>query len=337
MGSQIIDVVSFMPERRISNESIIKAMQFDSEKVNGEGVFDNVFFRGVKERRFASPDYSSEDLGSLALEKLLKKTSTLPTDLDMIICTCILNDTFWPGVGTAIQHRVGAKSATMLNFETSCCSYLSGLNTASAFINSGQCKKIALITITNFISRLPELQKSQRSLVLGDGASATLIASGDETILSHYERSHGENYGLLQVEPDETEESLNYWDRGCGPMTINFTLESIDKIKKSALELVPNAILRSIASTKYTPEDISLLITHQPNSIFLEEWRSRTGIKHPYVHDTLEHYGNLFQSSIPVTLADALEQEKVKRSDLLALGAFSNGGDFVSAMTLKWR
>ena len=255
----------------------------------------------------------------------------------MIICTCILNDTFWPGVGTVIQHRTGAKNATILNFETSCCSYLSGLNTASAFINSGRYKKIAIITITNFISRLPELQKSQRSLVLGDGASATLVAEGNESILSNYERSHGENYGLLQVEPDESnKEPLNYWDRGCGPMTINFTKESIDQIKDSALKLVPDAVQQSIRLAKLSPENISLLITHQPNVIFLEEWRSRIGIKTENTHDTLEHFGNLFQSSIPITLADALDKGKVKNSDFLALGSFSNGGDFVSATTLKW-
>ena len=44
----------------------------------------------------------------------------------------------------------------------------------------------------------------------------------------------------------------------------------------------------------------------------------------------------MFQVTIPATLADALEAGRVARGDILALGTFSNGGDFVSALTLRW-
>ncbi|MET0790251.1 MAG: 3-oxoacyl-ACP synthase III family protein [Polyangiaceae bacterium] len=330
MHTQIIDVVSFQPERTVYNQLT------DSEST--DALSEHSFFSGVAERRFASPDYSSEDLGVRAVELLLKRTGIRPETIDMLICSCIFSDTFWPGIGPAIQHRVGAKQATILNLDTSCSSYLSALNAASAFVESGQHKVVVVVTVTNFISRLPEFQKSRRSFVLGDGASATLLVGGAQSVRARYERSHGEHYGLFRFEPDLVDGQFkNYWERGCGPITVNFSKEMVDAIRENALQLLPEAVTRCLAQAKLSTSDVNLLITHQPNSMFLDEWRRRIGILPPRTHDTLGRYGNMFQSSIPVTLADALESGRVRSGDLIALGTFSNGGDFVSSMVLQWR
>jgi 3-oxoacyl-[acyl-carrier-protein] synthase III len=328
-GAKIVDVVNFMPERIIDNASFFGQ--------DDDPLAENPFFKGVKQRRFASPDYLSEDLGAKALELLIKKTDTDPHDIDLIICSCIFSDTYWPGIGPAVQHRVKADRATILNIDTSCSSYLSALKIAQAYIESGIYKKIAIITVTNFISRLPEFQKSRRSSVLGDGATATLIVAGESSIVTSYERSHGEYYGLFRFEPDFVEgRFLNYWERGCGPITVNFEQDMVEAIRRNAVELVPNAVKQCLLQADLTAADISLLITHQPNTMFLKEWRSSVGVNDNQTHDTLECYGNLFQGSIPVTLADALEKKMIKPKDLIACGTFSNGGDFVSAMLLRW-
>src|SRR5690349_630061 len=118
-GAHIVDVTSFMPERIVPV----------GPDLIGD---DSPFYHGVRERRFASPDYLSEDLGTLATQRLLERTDTRAEDLDLILVSCIFSDTFWPGIGSAVQHRVGARNATIMNIDTSCSSYLSGLNTARA-------------------------------------------------------------------------------------------------------------------------------------------------------------------------------------------------------------
>ncbi|MEV4435799.1 3-oxoacyl-[acyl-carrier-protein] synthase III C-terminal domain-containing protein [Streptomyces sp. NPDC049585] len=327
MSAQIIDVVNFLPERVVANGS----------QADGDELGNDPFFRGVAERRFASPDYTSAELGARAVEKLLGRTGTDAADIDLILYNCVFNDTFWPGIGPAVQARVGAANAAIMQVDTSCCSWLSGLRTASAFIESGQYRNVVVLTVTNFVSRLPEFQKSPRSRVLGDGATATLLAPGERTILSAYERSHGENYGLLRFEPDLVDGVFrDYWERGCGPITVNFTRERIEALRQNAMSLVPQAVAISLEKAGLAAEDVSMLITHQPNEEYLAEWRRRCGIEPPRAHDTLAKYGNLFAGSIPVTLADALDNSLVKPGDVLALGTFSNGGDMVSAMTLRW-
>lgn len=330
-NAQIVNVVSFMPERVVDNTEI-ELSNFDDEQLD-----KNPFFQGVKQRRFASPEYQSSDLGTYALKKLLEQTSTKPEAIDLILCSCTLNDYFSPGIASAIQHRVGANRATVLDVDTGCCSYLSMLNTARAFIDSGMYKTIAVVTVTNYISRFPNLQNSKQYSVLGDGASATLLVDGKLSIIASFERSYGEHYGLLVGQPDLVDgRSLNYWESGSGKITIAFSQDMLKTLCSNALRLVPEAVSKCLFMAGLSSDDISLLITHQPNTFLIEEWRNRIGINKPRVHDTLECYGNLFQGSIPVTLADAIEKKKVQSGNLLALGAFSNGGDFASSTVIRW-
>ena len=110
----------------------------------------------------------------------------------------------------------------------------------------------------------------------------------------------------------------------------------IDRIRENSKRLVPEAVLECLRRAEITTDQVNLLITHQPNDLFLEDWRSRIGIQPPRAYDTLAKYGNMFQGTIPVTLADALDAGRVSKGDIVALGTFSNGGDFVSALTLRW-
>lgn len=337
MEAKILNVVSYMPERVINNQKLWEELKQQDDAC--DKLQDNAFFKGVDERRFASPDYSSEELGVLALKKLLKSCSMDANHLDLIICTCIFTDTYWPGIATAVQQGVGAKNSTIMNLDTSCASFLTSLNTANAFIKSGKYKNVAIVCVTNFISRLPEFQKSPRSFVLGDGAIAALLTADEEaSIINSFERSYGENYGLMRFEPDMVGgDFYNYWERGCGPITVNFTKEMVRKIRNNALEIVPHAVLTCLKQANLSVDDVNILITHQPNEMFLDEWRKRIGIQAPRVHDTLSIYGNLFQGSVAVTLAHGLENQIIKPGDKVAIGTFSNGGDFASAMILQWR
>lgn len=330
-AAQIVDCVRFMPERVVSNAGLI------AESDREAAVQDDPFFRGVRERRFASPDYTSAQLGALATRELFARTGTRPESVDVVITSCVLTDLLANGIGAAVQHMVGASRATMINVDTNCTSYLSSLNVARAFIESGMAKTVVVVTVTNFISRMPEYQRSRSSWVLGDGASATLMTAGTRSILSSHERSLGQNYGLLLLESEQVGGVQKaYWEGGGGPLTVNFAPDLLDNIRENATELLPDAVKRCIADAGLTPDDIAMLITHQPNELFLAAWRERIGIGPPRAFDTLDHYGNLFMGSIPVTLAEAIELGKIRRGDVLAFGTFANGGDFVSAMVVRW-
>jgi 3-oxoacyl-[acyl-carrier-protein] synthase III len=155
-------------------------------------------------------------------------------------------------------------------------------------------------------------------------------------ILASHEAAYGENYGLMICRPRNAKgEPQNYWDTNAGGLQVEFSPDMVDRLKANAIGLVTESVNKSIHDAGLTTSDISYLITHQPNVGLMEKWRASIGIKAPRVYDTFQKYGNLFQGSIPTTLCDGLKEGVLKRNDVLAIGTFSNGGDFVSSMVLK--
>jgi len=336
--AKLVHVVNYMPERIINNNAFMKSLIDAGSTAFGQNdVNDNPFFKGVEERRFASPDYSSADLGECVLNKLLQESGLAADQLDLIIINCMFNDDLWPGIASSIQHRCGATQASFIQIDTSCCSFITGLRTAAAYIQSGQARNVAVLTVTNFVSRLSEFQQLPRSFVLGDGATAALLQPGQEdSLLAVCEQSFGQHYGLMRFEPDLVNGVFyHYWERGCGPITVNFTHESLEKIRHNALDIVPKMIELVLQKAQLSVNDIACFITHQPNDFLIRAWREKLGIDDSRAHDTLKKYGNLFAGSISVTLADALENGRLRAGDKVAIGTFSNGGDFGASVILQ--
>lgn len=329
LRAQIVDIARFMPERIVrADEGLPK---------NEDPLTQNEWFRPPMERRFASPQYSTAELGAKALQNLIARTGINAADIDLILCSSILTDLFTTGSGTEIQALVGVKNAGVMQIDTGCASYLSMLNAARAFIESGMYKKVVVVTATNFISRLKDFRASPKSRVLGDGASATLVVSGESSFLSSHERSFGENYGILTCSPQKKPgRAKGYWEPGAGSLEVAFSIRMVERLRKNAIELVTNAVNKVIADAGLEKNEVDLLITHQPNLGLINAWRESIGIGAPRVFDTFNSYGNMFQSSIPVTLSEAIDQGVLLPGMNLCLGTFSNGGDFVSAMVLKW-
>jgi 3-oxoacyl-[acyl-carrier-protein] synthase-3 len=329
-SAQIIDIARFMPEKVVRAEDLMNA--------GDDPLVQNEWFRPPAERRFASPQYSTAELGAKALAKLIERTGIKAEDIDLILCSSVLTDLLTTGSGSKIQALVNAVNASAIQIDTGCTSYLSMLNIARAFIESGMYKKIVIVTSTNFISRLSDFRDSPKSRVLGDGASATLVVPGQASILSSYERSHGENFGLLTCSPQKQSsgEAKDYWEPGAGSLEVAFSIRMVERLRKNAIDLVAGAVKKVLSDANVQTKDVDLLVTHQPNLGLMQEWRDVIGIQKPKVFDTFNQYGNLFQGSIPVTLSEAIDQEKMKAGDLVCLGTFSNGGDFVSAMLIRW-
>lgn len=329
IGARIHTISTFMPEHVVKNDSLKSLIADDP-------LLENEFFKAPKERRWAHPEYNSADLGTKALQNLWKDSEVNPLEVDLILYSVSITDYVNIGVGPDIQYRSGAINAQVMCIDTGCSSFLTMLNLADKLLAGGRHQKIAIVTVANFVSRLEDFKKSPRSWVLGDGASATLVERGPSCILASNESVHGDNYGLMVCRPRNAKnEPQNYWDTNAGGLQVEFSPDMVDRLKSNAVNLVSDSVKKSIHEAGLTNSDISFLITHQPNIGLMEKWRATINIKAPRVFDTFQKYGNLFQGSIPVTLSDGMREGVMKRGNVLAIGTFSNGGDFVSSMVLK--
>ncbi len=320
-SAQIKHIARFIPEQIVRNEPTPDAPDF---------------FKAPKERHFAWPKYNAADLGVLAVKNLLHETGLDPNSIDIIICSTSIQDYVNISVGPDIQYRSGASRARVLSIDTGCASYISMLTTADALIKAGVAKTIVLVTVTNFISRLTDFQKSPKSKVLGDGASATLVIAGENSILASVEESHGEHYGLFMCRPRSANgEAQNYWETGTGPLQVEFNETNIQRIRNNSIDLVVGAMKKCLSKASLRIEDIDYVVTHQPNRALLRAWREGISATKEQDFDTFDQYGNLFQTTIPVTISELSNAGKLDTPKRILLGTFSNGGDFVAGMLLK--
>lgn len=329
---RFIGVASFLPEQVITNS------HFVGLDTNGS-LPDDVFFKGVRERRWATDAETSVQMGVDAAKRVLSQTETPPEEVDLILSSALVDDLILPHVACGIQHGLGAANATAVTLDTACASFVSGVIYGSALIRAGFFRTIMVVSVSNFAGRAQGKLKNRAALIPGDGAAALLMKAGtdgDDGLLGWWEKSFGEYHGMFAIHAhSKCAERTRFWDPH-EYVAFSFNKELLEKIKANSLELVPLALKNAIKSAGKTIEEIDLVLTHQPNQFLIESWRQAVGARPGQCHDTLEIYGNLFQASIPVTLADALCKRKLKKGDTIAMASFGLAGEIVSGAVIQW-
>jgi len=330
--AQFSAVAAYLPENVVTN-SFFEEAGFNLE------LSDDVFFKGVRERRWAAPGETSASMGAKAAHALLEREDVDAREIDLVISSALVNDLILPHAACGIQHGIGARNATAITLDTACASFVSGLIYGSALIRSGFFKTILLVSVSNFAGRAQGRMNDRSAIIPGDAAAAVLIRAGDEGeegLVSWWEKSFGEYHGMFAIHAQMMNyERRQFWEPH-DRIAFSFDKELVDTIKSNARELIPRALKEVIIASGKSVKEIALVLTHQPNRFLIDCWREAVGASPEQCHDTLEQYGNLFQASIPVTLADAIAKGKVKKGDYIAMASFALAGELVSGAVIKW-
>jgi 3-oxoacyl-[acyl-carrier-protein] synthase-3 len=83
--------------------------------------------------------------------------------------------------------------------------------------------------------------------------------------------------------------------------------------------------------------NIGTLITNQPNTLFLRNWREALGVTADRQVSTFERHGNLFGAALPILLEEAIDTGRLKPDSHLVLGGFAHAGDFAAAAVVHWK
>jgi 3-oxoacyl-[acyl-carrier-protein] synthase III len=107
------------------------------------------------------------------------------------------------------------------------------------------------------------------------------------------------------------------------------------EVFKHAVTRMPEAIHEALAANDLTTSDIDLLVPHQANLRISQMVQKRLGLEDRQVVNNIERYGNTTAATIPIALAEAIREGRLKRGDLLALVAFGSGFTWGSAL-VRW-
>ena len=94
-------------------------------------------------------------------------------------------------------------------------------------------------------------------------------------------------------------------------------------------------INEALGANNYSAEDVNLLIPHQANLRITQSVAKRLGVEMERMYSNIERYGNTTGASIPIALAEAHQEGKIKKDDLVILAAFGSGFTWASA-AIRW-
>jgi len=195
-----------------------------------------------------------------------------------------------------------------------------------------------LCNVQNAAGRLfaqPGVRVKSQAPVPGDGCGVGWVAaSAASPILSIVHRCHGELAADMVAVGDD---GRRYWEPGVSPIGIGFTEQRVASIIERGNRMVPEIVREACTAAGVEVHDLDLLVTNQPNPIFLRNWREALELPAEKHHDTFDVYGNLFGAALPIDIDDASAQGKLRPGHLLALGGFAHAGDYTAAAVIRWQ
>lgn len=321
----IIGVGAYLPEKVVTNFDFEKIIDTSDEWIKTR--------TGIEERRFASDEQATSDLGAEAAKIALKNAGVSPEEIDMIILATATPDYLVQNTACIVQSLIGATNAGAIDINAACSGFVYGLALAKGMIASGSSKKVLVIGAEVF-SRAVDMQDRNSCVLFGDGAAATVLSEiEDETgIISEFLGAEADTTGSLRTiaggsRVPITQEGLEKRE--------NFIHMKGQDVFKFAVKALPKATLEALNKAGIDASEVDRVIPHQANIRIIESASKRLNIPLEKFYLNLNKYGNTSSASVGIALFEAVEKGLIKKGDIVALTGFGAGLTYAS-MIIKW-
>ena len=332
MTVSLIDVSTYLPGEPVPAE-------YYAEYAESDELRDNLMFRAPSYRHHVAEDETAVDMVERAAAGLLERHGPdALADVDVLITHTQMPDMPFYGGGGAMAHRLGMKPSWVIDLHNGgCAAFVLGLKIASNLLESGQGRSALIAVAQNAAGQIfdqPTVRRMAQSAVPGDGAAVGLVTVSDESPILDVEcRTYGEYAGEMTIAVDPPRK---WWQPGTGEGYIGFTESKITKVLARGNRQVPEVAYAVCDRIGLKPKDIDLLVTNQPNRVFLRNWRDALELPKERHRHTFDECGNLFAAGIPVNLDRAISDGQVKKGDVVMMAAFAHAGDFAGAAAVRW-
>lgn len=329
INNAIISAVEYyLPKSVLSNEQInLEHPEWSADKISSK--------TGIYNRHIAAKDEFSSDLGFCAAEKLFEINKISKTNVDFLVFCTQSPDYLIPTTACIIQEKLGlSNNIGAIDINMGCSGFVYGLSYAKGLVNSGQAKKVLLVTAETYSKFINPLDKNNKT-IFGDGASAVIITNSTEfnlsgTIKNFSFYTDGKGFDKLIVKNSgvrfRNNVSSNVFDENNNYLSNE---ENLYMDGRAIFEFtsfkVPSLIKVVLEKNNVLLEDIDLFIFHQANAFMMQFIRKRCKIPEDKFFIHLKNCGNTVSSTIPIALNEAIKQERIKKGNKVMLVGFGVG------------
>ncbi len=288
---------------------------------------------GIRERRVAAAHETTASMGAVAGLRAIRTAGIEPDDIDLILLATLTPDYWMPSTAALVKEAIGNTKATAFDVMAACSGFVYGFATAQAYIQAGLAKHVLVIG-AELLTRFLDYTDRSTCILFGDGAGAVVLSASDEP------------GGALGIEmTTEPQGAYMIWLPAGGSKappsagTIkrgeHYVRMEGNSTYRFATKTMATTALESIRRSGLEPGDIDLFIPHQANVRIIEAVAKGLDLPMDKMFINLDKYGNTSAASVPIALAEAVNEGRVKVGDNVTIVAF--GAGFTSgAVTIEW-
>jgi 3-oxoacyl-[acyl-carrier-protein] synthase-3 len=313
---------SYLPERILTNAELASRIDTTDEWI--------VQRTGIRERHVAAEGEFTSHLAVKAARAALHHARLDAQAIDLIVLATSTPDNTFPATAVAVQEALGINHGAAFDLQAVCSGFVFALATADNFLRAGSYKRALVIGAETF-SRILDWNDRGTCVLFGDGAGAVVLEaqteagkSSDRGVLTTHLRSDGRHKSKLYVDggPSSTQ-------------TVGLLRMEGREVFKHAVGMITDVIVDAFNATGLTAEDIDWFIPHQANKRIIDASAHKLHIAPQKVVLTVDLHGNTSAASIPLALAVAVKDGRVKKGDLLLFEAMGGGFTWGSAL-VRW-
>jgi 3-oxoacyl-[acyl-carrier-protein] synthase-3 len=312
----------YAPERVMTNEELSTLVDTSDEWIRSR--------TGIEVRRLAADDQSCSDLGAEAARRALRASGTEPGEITHIIACTASGDAVFPATACIVQHKLGIRRAMAFDLSAVCSGFLYGLQVARGLLAAEPEAKILLLG-AEVLSRRVNWTDRSTCVLFGDGAGVAVLSArpdgkGPRALRARVEgvfcEGDGSGGDLLRCTGGASSHPYKQGEV-VGPEY--FIQMNGQEIFKHAVRSMSAVGLELMERLGHTLDDIDLVVPHQANMRIIQAVLARLGVPEEKAFTNLSKYGNTSAASVPIALAEALDQGVIRPGCRVLMTTFGSG------------
>jgi len=320
--SIVIGCGAYLPEKVVTNREL--ALRVDT---TDEWITERT---GIKQRHIAADGELTSHLGTKAARRALANAGIDASEVDLIVCATSTPDETFPATATRIQAQLGIRDAIAFDMQAVCSGFIYALATADNFLKVGQAKTALVIGAETF-SRILDWTDRGTCVLFGDGAGAVVLRT-----LPSSEGGKGRGILSTHLHADGRFHDALYVDGGPSSTgTVGHLRMEGKEVFRHAVEKLAAVVEEALAANGMTGADVDWLVPHQANKRIIDGMARKLGLGSNRVVITVDHHANTSAASIPLALAEAVDDGRLKPGHVVLLEAIG-GGLAWGAGVIRW-
>ncbi len=315
----IRSVGGYLPAQVMTNDDLSKIVDTSDEWIQQR--------TGIKQRHIAAEGENTSDLAAAAGRKALENAGIDIAEIDLIIVATTTPDMTFPATAAIVQQKLGMHHGLAFDIQAVCSGFVYAIGTADSMLKNGLARR-ALVIGAETASRLLDWTDRTTCVLFGDGAGAVVVELGkpgeERGVLATALRSDGQHWNKLYTDggPSSTKSMGHIRMEG-------------REVFKHAVGMITDVVYKVLDDTGHTIADLDWFVPHQANRRIIDGAGQKLGLPPEKVVVTVDRHANTSAASVPLALAAAVADGRIKRGDLVMIEAM--GGGFTwGASLIRW-